>query len=84
MGVGVQGESRREVAQHPGDGLDIYAVLERQRGEGVSKVVETDFWQTCPLQHPVEHMEDTVRRDGATCGGWKYVLAVAAFFLLCF
>ena len=23
------------MAQHPGDGLDIYAVLERQRGEGV-------------------------------------------------
>ena len=44
MGVGVQGEARREVAQHPGDGLDIYAVLERQRGDGVSKVVETDFW----------------------------------------
>ena len=28
MGVGVQGESRREVAQHPRDGLDVYAVLE--------------------------------------------------------
>ena len=84
MGVGVQGESRREVAQHPGDGLDIYAVLERQRGKGVSKVVETDFWQSRPFQHPVEHMEDTVRGDWATRGGWKYVLAVAAFFLLCF
>ena len=29
MGVGVQGESSGEVAQHSGDGLDIYAVLER-------------------------------------------------------
>jgi len=27
MGVGVESESRREVAQHSGDGLDIYAVL---------------------------------------------------------
>ena len=84
MGVGVQGESSGEVAQHSGDGLDIYAVLERQRGEGVSKVVETDFWQTCPLQHPVEHMEDTVRGDGAARGGREYILAGAAFFLLRF
>ena len=29
MGVGVEGESCGEVSQHSGDGLDIYAVLER-------------------------------------------------------
>ena len=28
MGVGVQSESSGEVAQHPGDRFDVYAVLE--------------------------------------------------------
>ena len=31
MGISVQGESCREVAQHDGDGLDIHAILQ---GEG--------------------------------------------------
>ena len=31
MGISVQGESCREVAQHAGDGLDIHAILQ---GEG--------------------------------------------------
>ena len=35
VGVGVQGEACREVAQHPGHGLHIYPVLQGQGGEGV-------------------------------------------------
>ncbi len=35
MGVGVQSEPRREVSQHPGDCLDVHAVLQGQGGEGV-------------------------------------------------
>lgn len=35
MGVGVQGESRREVSQHPGHGFYIYPVLEGQGGKCV-------------------------------------------------
>ena len=37
VGVGVQREPRRVVAQHTADGLDVHAVLERHRGEGVYK-----------------------------------------------
>ena len=36
VGVGVQGESSRVVAQHPGDSIDVHAALERQGGEGVA------------------------------------------------
>ena len=32
MGVGVQSESSGEVAQHPGDRFDVYAVLEGYPG----------------------------------------------------
>ena len=35
MGVGIQGEACGVVAQHGGKGLDIHAVLQGQRGEGV-------------------------------------------------
>ena len=39
MGIGVQREARREVAQHPGDRLDIHSVLQRQRCKCVSDTV---------------------------------------------
>ena len=65
VGVGVQGEACREVSQHPRHRLDVHAVLEGQRSERVPEVVEPDPRQSRPLQHPVEHMQDAVRRDWA-------------------
>ena len=35
VGVGIQGETCREVPQHPGHRLDVHAVLKRQRSERV-------------------------------------------------
>ena len=43
MGVGVEGEAGGEVAEHSADRLDVHAVLERNGGEGVTEVVESDF-----------------------------------------
>ena len=40
VGVGVQGEARRVVAQHGGEGFDIYSVLQGQHRKCVTKVVE--------------------------------------------
>lgn len=31
----------------------------------VAQVVESDSFQSCSLQHPLEHVEDTVRGHGA-------------------
>ena len=42
MGVGVQGEPRREVPQHSGDRFHIHPVLQGQGGKGVSKLVESE------------------------------------------
>ena len=36
MGIGVQSEACREVAQHARHRLDVHAVLEGEGGEGVS------------------------------------------------
>ena len=61
MGVGVQREARRVVTQHTADGLDVHAVLQGHGREGVAEVVETDAWQSCPLQHSLEHVQHAVR-----------------------
>ncbi len=54
MGIGVQREACREVAEHARDRLDDHAVLQRQGGEGVAQIVEAGRWQPCPIQHSVE------------------------------
>jgi hypothetical protein len=43
MGIGVQSEASGEVAQHAGDCLDVHTVLERNGGEGVAEVMESDL-----------------------------------------
>ena len=42
VGVGVQREPRRVVAQHTADGLDVHAVLQGHGCEGVTEVMESD------------------------------------------
>ena len=66
MCVGVEGESCGEVPQHTGHRLDVHAVLQRQRCEGVAEVMEPDFRQSRSLQHSVEHVQHAVRGDGAS------------------
>ena len=68
MGVGVQRETRGVVTQHRGHGLHVHAVLERHRREGVTEIVESDAGQPCPFQHPLEYVQDAVRRHGASGG----------------
>lgn len=68
MGVGVQGEAGGVVSRHAGDGFDVHTVLQGQGGEGVAQVVEAKFRESCMLQHPVEHVAYTVRRDWPTGG----------------
>ena len=60
MGVGVQGETGGEVAQHAGYRLDVHAVLQGDGGECVAEVVESDLWDPGSGQHSLEHIVDTV------------------------
>ena len=82
MGIGVQSEACGEVAQHAGHGLDVHSVLQGDGGESVTEVVESDFRDTCPFQHPLQHIIYTVWRDGATVGGGEHILVVGLGFLL--
>ena len=71
MGIGVQGEASREVAQHTGHRLDVDTVLQRDGCEGVAEVMESDLRDACSFEDALQHIVDTVRGDGATVGRGK-------------
>lgn len=50
----------------------------------VTQVMESDAGQPRPVQHPLEHMQDTVRRHGASAWRGKYPFAVSDFAFLYF
>ena len=84
MGVGVQGESRREVPQHPGHRFYVHPVLQGQGGKCVTQIVESNPRQPRPLQHPVEHVQHAVRGDRPSGGTGEYPWAVSCFLPLGF
>ena len=61
VGVSVQCEARRVVAQHRGHRFHVHAVLEGHGREGVAQVMESDAGQPSPFQHPLEHVQNAVR-----------------------
>ena len=68
MSVGVQRKPCRKMPQHARHGLDVHSILQSQRCEGVTQVMETHLWQPCPLQDSVQHVQDAVRGHGASGG----------------
>ena len=81
MGVGVQRETRGVVPEHTADGLDVHAVLQGHRREGVAQVMKADAWQPSPFQHSLQHMQDAIWGDGVAVRRWEYILT-SYFFLL--
>ena len=77
MGVGVQGKPCGEVSQHSGHRFHVHPILQRQGGKGVAQIVEPHLGQPCPLQHPMEHMQHTVRGDWPAIGGREYPGTIA-------
>lgn len=60
MGVGVEREPRRVMPQHAREGLDIHAVLERQRRESVAQVIEPDVLDAGLFQQALMYPSDGV------------------------
>ena len=77
VGIGVQREARGVVAEHTADRFHVHAVLQGHGGKGVTEIVESDAGQRSPFQHPLEHMQNAVRRHGASGGRWEYPLAIS-------
>ena len=76
MGVGIQGESGGEVAEHSADGFDIHAVLQGNGGEGVAEIVKSDLGNPGSGEDSFEHIVHAVRGDGASIWGWEHILVV--------
>lgn len=76
MGIGIESKSCGEMAQHAGHRFNVHSVLEGDGGEGVAEVVESDLRDTCPLQHPLQHVVDTVRGDGSAIGRGEHISVI--------
>ena len=69
VGVGAESEARVVVSQRAGQRLDVHAVLEGQRGEGVSEVVEAYVLRADGLQDLLMGVPEGVRVEhGAGLG----------------
>ena len=66
VGVGVQGEASRVVAQRAGERFHIHAAFQGQRGEGVAQVMEPDVLRTDGFQNFVMGSPESIR--GIACG----------------
>ena len=47
----------------------------------VAEVMEPNFGKSCPFQHPMEHIQHTVRGDWTSVGRREYILDFSAHFL---
>ena len=82
MGIGVQSEPGREVAQHAADRLDIHTILQCQGCEGVAEVVESDLRDASPFENALQHIVHAIRGDGAAVGRGKHIGIIGFLFLL--
>ena len=61
VGVGVQGEPSRVVAQRAGQRFHVYPAFQRQRGEGVSEIMEPNVLRADGLQNFIVGSPEGVR-----------------------
>ena len=74
MGVGVQREPSRVVAQGAGQRFHIHPAFQRQRGEGVSEIVKPDVLRADGLQNFVMGSPEGVRViHGSGLGRWEHI-----------
>ena len=77
VGIGAEGEACIVVPQCTGQRLDVHAVLEGQRGEGVSEVVEAYVLRADSLQYLFVGVTEGVRvKHGAGFRRYEQVRAV--------
>ena len=83
VGVGAEGKARVIVSQCAGQRLDVHAVFEGQRGEGVSEVVKPDVFRADGLQDLLMDVPEGVRVEhGAGLGRHKQVRTVGVLAVL--
>ena len=63
VGVGVQREPRRVVAQRAGQRFHVYPAFQRQRGEGVSEIMEPNVLRTDGVQNFIVRVLESATED---------------------
>ena len=69
VGVGSQGESRVEMAEHTRYRFHVHAVLQRQGRECVSEVMKSQMLQPCILQDFLVDVDYRIRMVHFACLG---------------
>ena len=74
MGVGVQGEASRVVAQRAGQRFHIHAAFQGQRGEGVAEIMKPDMLRADGFQNFIMRPAESVRViHGSGLGRWEHI-----------
>ena len=82
MGVGVQGEASRVVAQRAGQRFHVHPAFQRQRGEGVAQVMEPDVFRTDSFQNFIMGSAKSVRViHGSGFGRWEQIRITRVLFV---
>ncbi len=83
MSVGVQGEPSRVVTQGTGQRFHVHPAFQRQRGEGVSEIMEPDVLRADGLQNFVMGSAESIRViHSSGLGGWKQIQVARVLFVL--
>ena len=83
VSVGVQGEASRVVAQGAGQRFHIHPAFQRQRGEGVSEIMEPNVLRADGLQNFVMRPAESVRViHGSGFGRWEHIWVTRVLFVL--
>ena len=83
VGIGVQGEASRVVAQRTGQRFHIHAAFQGQRGEGMSEIVKPDMFRADGLQNFVMRPAESVRViHGSGLGRWEHIWVARVLFVL--
>ena len=82
VGVGVQGEPRRIVAQRAGQRFHVHPAFQGQRGEGMSEVMEPNVLRTDGFQNFVMRSPESVRViHSPGLRRWKQIRIARVFFV---
>ena len=82
VGVGVQGEPRRIVAQRAGQRFHIYSAFQRQRCEGMSEVMKPDVFRADSFQNFIMGSTESVRViHSPGLGRWKQIRIARVLFV---
>ena len=83
VGVGIQREASRVMAQRAGQRFYVYPAFQGQRGEGVSEIVKPDMLRADGLQNFIVGSPEGVRViHGSGLGRWEQIRIARVLFVL--